>query len=80
MKKINLTAVCFCLMMFFMALSPLNSFAQTVEESDPIKYECEVTLQFTSKGVFLKSTCNNNPGTCCNMPGSVHRAPVPVFS
>jgi len=80
MKKINLTAVCFCLAIFFMVLSPLNSFAQVLEESDPIKYECVASVEVTSNGIFIKSTCNNNPGDCCNSPGSVHRVKVPTLN
>lgn len=65
MKKRNL---------FFSALALIAMlFAAQESKSQGINYELEYSVQATSNGVFIVSTCNCNSGNACNMPGSIHR-------
>jgi hypothetical protein len=68
MKSLKLVSVMFFIVAFFGSISS--------SKSQGINYELEYSLSSTSNGLFLVSTCNNNGGSACNMPGSVHRTDV----
>lgn len=68
MKKNKLLITMFASVVLF--------FGVTESKSQGINFEATYTVSVNNNGVFLVSTCNNNSGSACNMPGSIHRADI----